>query len=38
MNDNTIKKPESIPLSEQEKQETQSIVEKIIELIKNKHL
>lgn len=38
MSDNIIKKPESIQLSEQEKQETQSIVEKIVELIRNKHL
>jgi hypothetical protein len=38
MNDNQIKKPESIAVSNTEKQEAKVIVEKIVELIKTKHL
>lgn len=38
MNDNQIKRPESIPVSSTEKQEIKVIVEKIIELIRTKHL
>jgi hypothetical protein len=38
MNDNQIKKPESIPVAPTEKQEIKLIVEKIVELIRTKHL
>jgi len=38
MNDNSIEKPDVVTITEAEKQETKSIVEKIIELIKAKHL
>ena len=38
MNDNQIKKPASIAVSNTEKQEVKLIVEKIIELIRAKHL
>jgi hypothetical protein len=38
MNDNQIKKPTSVAISNTEKEEVKLIVEKIIELIKTKHL
>lgn len=38
MNDNQIKKPASIPVSTTEKQEVKLIIEKIISLIRVKHL
>lgn len=38
MNDNQIKKPDSIPATNEEKQETKVIVDKIVELIRIKHL
>jgi hypothetical protein len=38
MNDNQIKKPNSIAISNTEKQEVKAIVEQIVELIKTKHL
>jgi hypothetical protein len=38
MNDNQIKRPESIPVSNTEKQEIKVIIEKIVELIRTKHL
>jgi hypothetical protein len=38
MNDNQIKKPTSVPVSNTEKQEVKVVVEKIIELIRTKHL
>jgi hypothetical protein len=38
MNDNQIKRPDATPISSTEKQEIKVIVEKIIELIRTKHL
>lgn len=38
MNDNQIKRPESTPVSSTEKQEIKVIIEKIVELIRTKHL
>lgn len=38
MNDNQIKKPAVTPVSNTEKQEIKVVVEKIIELIRTKHL
>ncbi len=38
MNDNQIKKPTSVVVSNTEKQEVKLVVEKIIELIRTKHL
>lgn len=38
MNDNQIKKPAVISVSNTEKQEIKVVVEKIIELIRTKHL
>jgi hypothetical protein len=38
MNDNQIKKPETVVVSATEKQEIKLVVEKIIELIRTKHL
>jgi hypothetical protein len=38
MNDNQIKKPDSVAVSSTEKQEIKLVVEKIVELIRVKHL
>ena len=38
MNDNQIKKPESASVTPTEKQQIKLIVEKIVELIRTKHL
>ena len=38
MEDNQIQKPDSIPLTEEEKKEIKPIIEKIIELVRIKHL
>jgi hypothetical protein len=38
MNDNQIKKPDSVAVSSTEKQEIKLVVEKIVELIRAKHL
>lgn len=38
MNDNQIKKPESVVVTPTEKQEIKLVVEKIVELIRAKHL
>jgi hypothetical protein len=38
MNDNEIKRPDPIPATNQEKQDVKLIIDKIVELIRIKHL